>query len=212
MHRLIQPYLPRHRRLERFTRLGTVGQRGAEGKDAQPSFRLQFVSLVSMEQTAHVCLQPGICPVRQQILQAVQQINPAFSISIILQSAAFDETEAVAGTPDGAESQFQIMIDFFKNKLVAGNIFIQMAVAVVNARVAIGKWFPEMSTLALSTVEGARHEHNRLAPRQLTVRGDFVFRFVGEEGRIGIDAPGRQATGAGNEQPMIGCSGHRCRQ
>ena len=185
-----------HQRLAGFS---AVGERRGHGIDAQPGGHIQLTAFVGVEQVALHLLQAGGDPVGQHILQTVQQHYPA-GVAIVLQPARFDEAKTVAGAPDRAPRQIQVMVDLFKDEGTARKILIKMTFAPVEAGVALGEGFPEMGT----TVSG--HLQQRGAAHPVGVGHQLIFRLIGEEGRVGVGTTGSEAAVAGDEQPVVGAA------
>jgi hypothetical protein len=85
-----------------------------------------------------------ICDVgRQQVLQAVQDLQLAWQDGGIDEPAAFYKTEFIAGPPGITVGQTQLGIDLLKNEHITRNIFIKIAFNRVNSLLADGKGFPQ---------------------------------------------------------------------
>ena len=143
VNRLIKTHRPGHIRLEGFARLGLVHDDGAQGKHAQTRAGLQLAALVGVHQVAGGLLHLAWHAVGHDVLQAIQHGHSQFRIRCIHQLCRPHKPKALAAAPAVAENQAQVVVDFFKQNLVAVDAFVEVPRHGIQPRLPRRKRFPQ---------------------------------------------------------------------
>ena len=80
---------------------------------------------------------------RNQVLYTIDNINADGMATVINQSGCLNKTKPIRGAPSITVAQTQIMVDLFKDQLVAIDILIEVSADMVNTGILIRQRFPQ---------------------------------------------------------------------
>ncbi len=108
-----------------------------------------------------------------------------------------DKPEPVARTPRVAVAQVQIVIDLLEDELVAMPCSCRDCARCDSCSPCSRQGLPEGSA------SGPCDQQSGSVSGIGVVLRDLVIRGVGKERGLGVDAPRRQPTGAGDKEPVV---------
>ena len=124
--------------LQGLAGLGAIGNPGIQREQRQPGCFVELGPFVGIDKIAGVGLRETRRAGRQDVLQAVDQLDVTRCSPRVLQFALADKAVAVAGRPGVAKCQLEVVIDFFKAQLVAQHVLVEVAADRDNVRRAPG--------------------------------------------------------------------------
>ena len=187
---------PHHIGLQALTRLGLVGDDGAERVEGEVA-AFEFALLVGVDQVAAAALQALGNAVGEQVLNAVQYAHLHRRRGIGFEPGLAHEAITLAGRPLVAEGETEVLVGLLEDDLVAVGILVQVALDAVDATVLVRERLPQDAAVV------GFDQHDGLAAGVLRRLRDLVVGVVGEEGVVAVDPAGGESAVAGDEHPVV---------
>ena len=125
-----------------FGRFGAIRYPGVKRVHRQPGARVEFGPLVRVHEVARIRLDEQRRARGQDVLQAIDQLDPQRVVPEVLQLAQAHETMPVARGPRVAEGEGQVVIDLLEAELVAQDALVEIAAGREAAIVLPVEWLP----------------------------------------------------------------------
>ena len=183
--------------LQRLAGLRAIGDAGVERVQREPRSIENLRPLVRVDEIARVGLREAWRAGREDVLQPVENLEPACGAAGVFDLAASHEAESVAGQPGVAKGELQLVIDLLEAQRVSGNALVEVAAGLEYAILLAVERLPDADLpLRFDADQGPR-------PGVQAALVDLVDGDVREERRIGRDPTCGETAGGRDEQPVI---------
>ena len=165
---------PDRGRRECLRGFGFVRQDRTHCVNSQARVGHQLILLVGVHQAAQLILRTRQNAIGKQILNPVEHFNSAAFVAYHRDRGMLYETKAIRGRPRIRKLKTQIVIELFKNKLVAQYIFVEVSRELVDTCMRAREGLPKCSSsLLLSDNNGSATGISRIIL-------NLVFRVIRE--------------------------------